>query len=260
MRLSGKLIGAFCGLLLTGSIIGLLLGLLIGHYFDRGMGRFQPFMHSAGRITRTRDVFFKTTFQVMGHIAKADGRVSEAEIVMARQVMQQMYLSASMKQRAIAYFNEGKATTFDCTAALAELQSVCGAHQSLLHLFVDIQSRFAQADGGIRPAQAVLLQKIMKTLNFRAHQYSYQRTGFGQQPGRSARDELSDAYQVLGLKRPSTATQVKKSYRHLMSQNHPDKMIAKGLPEEMVKLATEKTQKIQAAYDLICRQKDFQAG
>ena len=62
---------------------------------------------------------------------------------------------------------------------------------------------------------------------------------------------LSDAYALLGVKKTNSDAEIKKAYRRLMNQHHPDKLIAKGLPEEMIKLATQKTQEIKAAHDLV---------
>ena len=62
---------------------------------------------------------------------------------------------------------------------------------------------------------------------------------------------LDDAYAVLNVSASSSDAEVKKAYRRLMSQHHPDKLVAKGLPEEMMELAKEKTQEIRAAYDVI---------
>ena len=62
---------------------------------------------------------------------------------------------------------------------------------------------------------------------------------------------LDDAYAMLDIGRGASDAEVKKAYRRLMSQHHPDKLVSKGLPEEMIKLATEKTQEIRKAYDLV---------
>ena len=73
----------------------------------------------------------------------------------------------------------------------------------------------------------------------------------GDKPAAPTASSIHDAYKVLGIPADSTDADLKKAYRRLMSQHHPDKLVAKGLPEEMIKLATEKTQEIKAAYDMI---------
>lgn len=271
-RWIGALVGFF---LLGGSLAGALIGYVLVSFYENA--RYSGFgIPGWSGVQRTRDIFFNTTFQVLGHLAKADGRVSEHEIVLARQVMQQMRLGSQMKARAIRAFGEGKASGFDLGAALSTLKAHCGGYQALLHLFMDTQRRFVQANGAL-PAQMKILQTIQAQLGLGGY------TGFGgawyrtgahaswqhgpqshsshQQGWQSARpsmtSQLNDAYQLLGIKRPASEAAVKRAYRKMMSQHHPDKLMAKGLPEEMIKLATEKTQQIQAAYDLIGQQHDY---
>ena len=93
MRWTGKLLGAVFGYMTFGAL-GALLGVYIGHKFDTGMAQ-NPF--DPERQQRTKKIFFKSTFAIMGHLAKADGQVSKEEIQMAQQVMAQMELSAAMK-------------------------------------------------------------------------------------------------------------------------------------------------------------------
>lgn len=268
-RRAAKFIIALVALVLTGSLLGGMIGYFIGlmiesvRYGTRTHQRkawYDAWQTPWQRVQETRGVFFASTFKVMGHIAKADGRVSEQDIALARQVMQQMSLSQEMRMKAIAFFNEGKRPGFQLQATLNELRSVCGFQRHLLTLFVDIQSRYVQA-AGRSPSQLRILDQIFQFFGL-GQRYegagAYQRQSSGAQGARaSGGDDLSHAYACLGMKRPATEGQVKKAYRKLMSQNHPDKLMAKGLPEEMIKLATEKTQQIRSAYELICRHRDF---
>ena len=84
------------------------------------------------------------------------------------------------------------------------------------------------------------------------------RAGFGRADydAATARTSLKDAYRLLGVSDGASDAELKKAYRRLMSQHHPDKLVAKGLPEQMVKDATEKTQQIKAAYELIRKSRD----
>ena len=69
---------------------------------------------------------------------------------------------------------------------------------------------------------------------------------------RNTASSLDEAYQVLGVAKTASDAEVTKAYRRLMNQNHPDKLVAKGLPESMMKAAEEKTRSIRAAYETIC--------
>lgn len=266
MPMWGKLIGAFFGALLAGPF-GLLLGLFIGHAFDRGLKISHQFSGQYAH-THAQEVFFDATFSVMGHIAKADGHVSESEIQAAEAVMSRLNLRGVAKKRAIEFFSQGKQADFDLEKTLNELLQACHQHPALLQLFAEIQWQVAQADGTVSISKRRLLEAICQKLGIMFYSFSafedFFRTAYQQQQQQyshqrphapPSRNQLSEAYKLLGIAETATDVEIKKAYRRLMSQNHPDKMIAQGLPEEMIKLATEKTQNIRAAYDLICKAK-----
>ena len=275
MTVWGKIIGGFCGYLLTGgSLFGLILGLMIGHFFDRGLHRYwQHLRFHVGQQAQVQQIFFKTTFEVMGHIAKADGRVSETEIQAARNVMSRMGLNETMRQQAINYFTQGKQSEFNLDTVLTELINACHHNKILLRMFVETQAQAAMADGHLSAAKQQALQMICQRLGFAPLNFSffedlfnfqrnyqsnhqYQQNQY-RQPGRN-QWRLSDAYALLSISETASDADVKRAYRKLMSQHHPDKLVSKGLPEEMIKLATEKTQNIKAAYEQICAARGIQ--
>ncbi|MGD9592581.1 MAG: co-chaperone DjlA, partial [Candidatus Berkiella sp.] len=211
-----------------------------------------------------KKVFFKTTFTMMGYIAKLDGRVSEKEIQVAREAMAHLQLSPEQKKMAIDYFNQGKSPQFDFTAALDNFVKHCGRQPQLVQLFVEIQIQAALVDGQanrlkhqvllilcdrLKISHSVVLQMEAQRYNDQAYTYQKQEQYVAPNP----QDELAKAFALIGVPDSATHAQVKTAYRKLMSQHHPDKLVAKGLPNEMIKVATEKVQRIQAAYDLICK-------
>lgn len=271
MNIWGKLIGGFFGFLLAGPL-GLLLGVFIGHLFDRGFSRNQGWTFSSVNPTVAQQVFFDSTFLVMGHIAKLDGRVSEAEIQAARTIMNRLGLTEAMRQKAIELFNQGKQSDFDLEKTLKQLAQTCHRNKVLLKLFVEIQMQTALAEQPISRKKQQVLQKICQNLGFAPLNFSFfehifnfeqafrqqsnqQQQGHYQSSHSRHQLNLQDAYAILGVSEGATPTEIKKAYRKQMSQHHPDKLLAKGLPEEMIKIATEKTQNIKAAYDRICAAK-----
>jgi DnaJ like chaperone protein len=266
----GKVFGGTFGFMLGGPL-GALLGAAIGHQFDRGREGIEFFPRlEPGRQQRIQMAFFTAVFSVMGHLAKADGRVTEAEIEIARQIMDRMDLSREMREAAIRLFREGKSPGFSLDATLDQFYHEVGHHSPLLRLFLEILLQAAYADGSLHPAEERLLSHICQKLGvsrfeFQAlrafmeaqlrlsraagyqHRYS---SGERQAPFRQA-PSLADAYAVLGVSPQASDAEVTKAYRRLISQHHPDKLVAKGLPEEMVKIATEKTQQIRKAYEII---------
>lgn len=261
MNFWGKIIGGFFGFLLAGPI-GMFLGIMVGHMFDSGLR--VNIKHQAA----AQQAFFNATFSVMGYVAKADGRVSEAEIQAARNVMSRMGLNEAQRQRAIELFNEGKQPGFNLDQALTQLMQACHQNKILLRMFVETQMQAAQADGHLSAAKQQVLQTICQRLGFAPLNFSFFEDLFnfqqryqqgyqqyqqqGQRPRTTAQLSLQDAYILLDIKETATDVEVKRAYRKQMSQHHPDKLVSKGLPEAMMKLATEKAQNIKAAYERIC--------
>lgn len=245
---------------MLGGPLGAVLGAALGHNFDRGLGQvFQdnvlggPHSHE-----RTQLAFFTATFSVMGYLAKADGHVSEDEIAMARQVMARMQLSPDQRQAAIKLFNQGKRSDFPLDDALDQFRKECRGRLTLVQMFLEIQIFTALADGVLQSSERKALLHICDRLGIPRRLFEQmvamvraQQTyaGGARQPDRGP--SMADAYAVLGVPKSASDDEVKKAYRRLMSRNHPDKLVSKGLPEEMMELAKQKTQEIRAAYDQI---------
>ncbi len=266
----GKLLGGYLGFVLGGPL-GALIGAAVGHNFDKGLHQLgmDP---EPGRTRvdneRVQLAFFTATFSVMGHIAKADGKVSEDEIKHAEAVMSQMQLDKEMRRTAINLFNEGKKSQFDLEAVIAQFKQEAGRRTNLFRMFLEIQIQAAYADGSMDLSEKAVLLKVSALLGFPEFvfrqletlvkatlgQGAYYQTGGRQSSGRQRSQQtftLDDAYDILGVNASSSKAEVKRAYRRLISQHHPDKLVAKGLPEEMIKLANEQTAQISKAYDLI---------
>ena len=258
----GKILGGAFGMMLGGPI-GALLGVVLGHNLDKGLNATSS-EGGFGRQERIQTLFYTTTFSVMGHICKADGRVSEDEIAMAQQVMQQMDLNAEQKKAAVGLFNEGKKDSFPLHDVIQQFRQEIGYRPNLLRMFIEMQIMAAYADGVMHPAERDLLLKLCQLLNITRHEFEHLcamiggmhsgQTGTAQQ---SAGMSLKQAYAVLDLDESADENDIKRAYRRLMSQHHPDKLVAKGLPEEMMKVAAERTHEIRKAYELIKKAKNF---
>ncbi|WP_419835886.1 co-chaperone DjlA [Endozoicomonas atrinae] len=258
-------IGALVGFM-TGGPFGAILGAFVGSWINRtylgGQGA-AGFGASAAYRQKAQTAFFRATFLVMGRVAKADGRVSEYEIETARAIMHNMRLSEEQRRVAIELFNEGKKPSSDIEGALRAFREVAGA-STLIPMFLEIQLSAAYADGGLSPAEQAVFKQVCSILGvgnfafdqihkrFIAQREYYQQSGphsGGNRP--SSGMDLKRAYDVLGVSDSASDAEVKKAYRKLMSEHHPDKLVAKGLPEEMMEVAKEKTQEIQGAYDQV---------
>ena len=255
----GKIIGAAIGFY-SGGPIGLVLGVLLGNAFDKTQRRRAEDALGGGSKGVLQTVFFQATFNVMGKMAKADGNVSEKEIDLARQVMTRMALNEAQRRDAMQLFNDGKAADFSVESILADLAEVIGRRASLAQIFLEIQLQAAYVDGALSVPERNLLQIISSHLGINRIQFEIMHQRIRAQmhfsAGRRANKpanakNLANAYQVLGLNEEVDDVELKKAYRRLMNQHHPDKLVAKGLPAEMMAIAKEKTQDIQQAYEEI---------
>ncbi len=248
----GTLLGGTLGYMFGGPL-GALLGAALGRNFDRGIKiTDQQGTFGAGQQERVQAAFFTTTFSVMGYIAKADGKVTRDEIAAAESIMGQMQLSAQQRKAAIKLFNEGKKDGFPLHDVLTQFRHECMRRRNLVQMFLEIQIATAMADGHLHASEKNALYQIGTQLGF-AHadiEHLFNMSGPGRTTG-THKQSLTKAYDILGISKTASDAEVKKAYRRLMSQHHPDKLIAKGLPDEMIKFATEKTQEIKAAYEQI---------
>jgi len=254
----GKIIGGTLGMM-VGGYVGALLGAALGHNFDKGVASNQTDPLS-GSHDHTQTVFYTATFAVMGHVCKADGRVSEDEIELARQIMQQMDLNVEQREAAIHLFNQGKQTDFDLDAILLQFRKEIGFKPNLIQMFLEIQIMAAYADNVLHEKEREILEQVCELIRFPKKQFEQlvqMIVGMHGQHTNDSKQSIDAAYRVLGIDKQAKKDEVKRAYRKLMSQHHPDKLVAKGLPEEMMRVAKEKSQEIRQAYETIKQHKDF---
>lgn len=270
----GKIAGGAFGFAVGGPL-GAALGAVLGHAVDKGVNGLEEQPEQGGRLgggrqsrrERAQLAFFTATFAVMGRLAKADGRVSENEIRVAEAVMQQMRLNDEQRRTAIRLFQEGKNAGFDLDGVVAQFRDECRRRPTLIQFFLEIQIEAAYADGEMTPAEEELLHHVCHVLGFpverfrlieqmlRGQRRAHQRSRG--QPGGGGGMALEDAYSILGVERNASRDEVKKAYRRLMSQHHPDKLVSRGLPDEMIEKAKEKSQQISRAYEVIREHKGW---
>lgn len=245
----GTFIGGTLGFVFGGPL-GALVGAALGGNFDRGIKMGDRI--DMGSQERVQAAFFTTTFSVMGHIAKADGHVSKQEISAAKNIMTQMQLSAEQRKAAIKFFDQGKSADFPLEDVLHQFKKECHRRRNLIQMFVEIQITTALSDGKVDASEKRILYTIGEILGFSRSEIDHLfNIANNAEASASGNLTLTQAYKILGVSKGSSEAEIKKAYRRLMSQHHPDKLVAKGLPDEMITLATEKTQEIRKAYDLI---------
>lgn len=271
MRYKGKVIGLLLGLMAGVGIWGLLIGVILGHLYDSASagGAFN-FGHK--QVNRQQQ-FFLTTFQVLGHLTKSKGRVTEADIELAQVIMRRMRIEGQSKLAAQQAFTEGKHPDFPLREKLRQLRGCCFGRYDLIRIFLEIQAQAALADGELHPNERKVLYIIAEELGVSRQQFDVflrmmaggeqfrqqQRGGHQNhyQSHNEPRSALQDACQLLGVSVNDEPVKIKRAYRKQMAIHHPDKLVAKGLPPQMMELAKQKAQNIQAAYDVIRQTKGF---
>jgi DnaJ like chaperone protein len=263
----GMIFGGLIGFLITQRVWGAVIGAVVGFLLQESSGFGFSAAARGADPARIADEFFRTTFELMGHVAKSDGRVSEAEIDAARQLMQDLRLGPREIGIAIECFRSGKAPSYDADQAVERLRAACGQRPDLLRAFMELQLRAALAGNGMSPPARAILLTVAGRLGMSGLEFAYveaalrarQRPrgpGPGPGPGAGARagagtGSLAEFYAELEIDPKITDQEVTKAYRRQMSRHHPDKLVANGLPESMAQVAKEKTQRIQEAYEAI---------
>ena len=252
----GKIVGGALGLI-SGRWYFVLLGIIVGDQFDRGFAR----MAAAGSVAAPDSDFIDVLFAVMGHVAKADGLVTEAEIRAARAAMHTLRLDGAATERAIAAFTRGKSPDYPLADALGRFVERHRG-ESERSMFLKLQLTAAIDAGPLgRPARDRLWQ-VSRQLGFSRVEFAQleavlrAQRGFKQSSaGRTDAARLGRAYQTLGIAESASDGEVKHAYRRLMNKIHPDKLSASDPTEAELAAAGRRSSEARAAYELICRRR-----
>lgn len=248
----GKLIGGIIGLM-RGGITGIILGVFLGHLVDR-------FLSGLGGNNRSRDTFFRALFSTLGQISKVDGRVTKAEIAATEALMQRLKLTDTERQRAIRFFQQGKDPQFDLHGTLQEFARHSKLRYELRIMFMELLLEAALSDGRLSVGEDAILERVRTVLKIpinvfiamlRARQAEPEPTSRNYRPASNQPHALPQCYAELGLKPDASESEVKRAYRKLVSQYHPDKLMSQGLPEEVMEMAKRRMREVNTAYDRI---------
>ncbi|MBT7439310.1 MAG: co-chaperone DjlA [Thiotrichales bacterium] len=244
-------IGGAVGFMIGGPL-GAMLGVAFaGNFSKRKSSSGFSNNFGPGNQQRVQAAFFSGVFSVMGYISKVDGKVSKSEIILAQQVMQHMQLSEEMMKVAKDLFSQGKHADFNLDEVLEQFRVETHRRTHLIRMFLEIQIQAAYADGVFDNSEHNALKYIAQKLQFPVHELESLIQQFSAAKGGSNKPSVDDSYVILGVDKDLTDKEIKRAYRRLLAQHHPDKLVAKGLPEEMQKIANEKTQEIISAYEII---------
>ncbi|GAA0910832.1 co-chaperone DjlA [Luteibacter anthropi] len=266
MNFSGTLIGAVIGMWLTHNLLGALIGGALGFMFDAS--------RQQRRRTPAQGGYVGPLFALIGAVAKADGRISEAEIAIAERMMSRMGLDQDERRRAIEAFNEGKQPEFNATEVIDELRQWVGHRRDHAFPVIDVVIDTVLAEGAPSPEKMAILRQLafalrvsdmelMALMAMKGYAWnagtgggnrSYGGGGGGYVPPQR-NTQGPDPYAVLGIQRDSDERAIKRAYRKLISEHHPDRL--GDLPEDMRRRAEARASEINAAYERIKAERGF---
>ncbi len=270
----GFLIGAIIGYK-AGGYFGLVLCGFLGHWIEQAING----PKKARGKRAIQEAYFNALFLCMGRLAKLDGRVSNEEIQKAEGIMAHMQLSTALRQRAIDLFNQGKQGG-DIEQALRVFGQLSRQSLSLRQIFLEMLVDVAEADGNITQEETAFLESVCRLIGYPVHMFvaMARMRGMGagfdpfsgrqrsqhhqrQRQQRQQRSRSTSApinpYAILGVNQNDNKATIRRAYKKMMSQHHPDKLVAKGLPPEMMKVAEEKAKQVQQAWESIKERKGW---
>ena len=236
-----------------------LLGLIAGHQFDRGFARrYREFENQGSGVGRLPEDYIRALFQTMGHVAKSDGRVTEAEIRAARSVMHRAGLGPAQVRKAIDWFEEGKRPGFPLVQTVRQCRRVAARRAELRSLYLRFLLEVALAKERLHQAERTTLWTISKELDIGRAEFAQleamirAQKGFRQSPaGDADARRIRHAYRTLGIDQSATNEEVKKAYRRQMNRNHPDKLASRNPAAHDVAEAEKRTREIRSAYEML---------
>jgi len=260
-RIIGTFAGAVVGVMLVSPLLKILsvaAGYFAGRQFDRGFTAQRQAFEGLGQGGRLSEDFVRALFMCMGHLAKADGRVSEEEIRAARLVMHRLNLAPAQVRKAIHWFDEGKQPGFPLVQTVRELRRVHARRGEQRSLFVRLLLEVVLAGRRLRTRERRLIWTVCTELDIGRVELAQleamilAQKGFRRSPaGTADTARLRRAYATLGVDESSSNDEIKRAYRRLMNRNHPDKIAGDNPDENVVAEAQRRTREIRGAYEML---------
>ena len=265
MGVLGKVVGAGLGFMVGGPL-GAVIGGAVGHQYDRSKDqagtreipyttydRSHEKQQARARQFATDDyqtLFMVSLISMAAKIAKADGYVAAEEIAVVDAFLKdELHMTSSERKVASRIFNEAKDYHGDHTSFARQFYRLSADNPQMLSAMVHLLFKIAAADGKIDPAETGMIHEISRVFNLRQEQYDQIRSFYVKETGHY--------YAILGCSPSSTDEEIKKSYRKLANEYHPDKIVSKGLPEDFTEFANQKLKEINEAYSHIKKERQF---
>ncbi|MBT5570963.1 MAG: DnaJ domain-containing protein [Alphaproteobacteria bacterium] len=241
MSIWGKVLGGAAGFMIGGPL-GALVGAGAGHLYDKA--RQGASEGVAG--DPTKQIGFTIAVIALGaKLAKADGVVTPDEIRAFRRVFK---VSPEESQNVARVFNQARKSTAGYEPYAKQVGGMFKDNPAVLEELLNCLFHIALADGEVHEDELIYLQNV-------AAIFGFSETDFARIREQNMGPDKADPYTVLGVRHDMDDAAIKSAYRKLVRENHPDSLIAQGMPEEFIEVANDKLAAINAAYDKICAQR-----
>ena len=254
----GKILGGLLGFWLGGPL-GMIAGAVFGHMLDKsadlqsggeqGSGGRYYFVNTG--YNRPQMVFFVGAFSMLAKLASADGNVSDAARRKIDEFMTvDLNLSGQSYDYAWSIFNQALSQSSSFENLADQFYENFRQTPQFLSLMMDIFYRVAMVDGRLSPNEERLIDYAARAFHISDSLHESIRRKYNVRGS-------SKAYAVLGLTENATEAEIKKAYRKLILEYHPDTIASKGMADEFKEYATKKFREIQEAYETICRERNI---
>ena len=251
MSIWGKVLGGVAGFAMGGPL-GALLGAVAGHAVDKmkGGGAAPGTQHGgAARHSEERQVAFTLAVIALGaKMAKADGIVTRDEVEAFKHLF---HIPADEMANVAKIFDRAKTSTAGYEMYAQQVANLFPHEPQVLEELLGGLLHIAKADGVVHPAEMDYLWHVAQIFGFDRHTFERLIATHGAGTG------TANPYEVLGVERAASDGDIKAAYRKLIHENHPDKLMAQGLPQEFIDLANQKMAAINAAYDAVKKERGF---
>ena len=253
------MLGGTIGLVIGGPL-GAIAGGAIGHHlFDKGgvqhgggqwanqMGRGPT--PGTSPVEERQAAFFLALFSILGKLAKADGQITREEGETVVSFLDQMGVQGKQRQFAIRVFNEAKDSPYSAEDFARQFAQLSRMQPDLRSSMLDMLFQVALADGKYHPKEEEMIAAIAAILGIGKAQLDAYHSRYV--------DTTDTAYAALGLSADADDETVRSTYRKLVHEYHPDRIISQGMPQEFVEYATQRFQEIQTAWDTIRKERNL---
>lgn len=244
MSLWGKLAGGLVGGFAAGGPLGALLGVVAGHFLidERIDSRtIDDLSEEGAKQPQRQAAFIIGVIALSAKMAKADGQVTAAEVEAFKQIVD---IPPNEVKNVEWVFHQARQSVNGFDSYAKQLARLFQNEPQILEDLLDGLFHIARADDVLHEAELVFLEEVARIFGFKGAEYDRIKARHGAGAG-------DDPYKILGVTPDMTFDDIKKVYRGLVRENHPDAMIARGVPEEFVRVANDKLAAINSAYDKI---------